>query len=115
MSNDNVVKLIQPWILTDRLTEVLRDGARALLIQAVEAEVSEFLAATADLKTGRRLPARRAALASARAPDHDGHRARGGAPAARARLHPADPIKCRTSTQRTQAPESVGTRRAFRP
>ena len=51
MSDDNVVKLIQPGILTDRLTEVLRDGARALLTQAVEAEVSEFLAATADLKT----------------------------------------------------------------
>ena len=51
MFNDNVVKLIQPGILTDRLTEVLRDGARALLTQAVEAEVSEFLAATADLKT----------------------------------------------------------------
>ena len=50
MFNDNVVKLIQPGILTDRLTEVLRDGARALLTQAVEAEVSEFLAATADLK-----------------------------------------------------------------
>ena len=27
----------------------------------------------------------------------------------RAALHPAYPIKCRTSTQRTQAPESVGT------
>jgi transposase-like protein len=51
VSNDNAVKLIQPGILTDRLTEVLRDGARALLTQAVEAEVSEFLAATADLKT----------------------------------------------------------------
>jgi len=51
VSNDTVVKLIQPGILTDRLTEVLRDGARALLTQAVEAEVSEFLAATADLKT----------------------------------------------------------------
>jgi len=50
VSNDNVVKLIQPGILTDRLTEVLRDGARALLTQAVEAEVPEFLAATADLK-----------------------------------------------------------------
>jgi hypothetical protein len=51
VSNDTVVKLIQPGILTDRLTEVLRDGARALLTQAVEAEVSEFLAATAYLKT----------------------------------------------------------------
>ena len=46
MFNDNVVKLIQPGILADRLTEVPRDGARALLTQAVEAEVSEFLAAT---------------------------------------------------------------------
>jgi hypothetical protein len=27
----------------------------------------------------------------------------------RAALHPAYPIKCRTSTQRTQAPESVDT------
>jgi hypothetical protein len=31
VSNDTVVKLIQPEILTDRLTEVLRDGAQALL------------------------------------------------------------------------------------
>jgi hypothetical protein len=51
VSNGNVVKLIQPGILTDRVSEVLRDGARALLTQAVEPEVSEFLAATADLKT----------------------------------------------------------------
>jgi hypothetical protein len=33
------------------LTEVLRSGARALLTQAVEAEVAEFLAKHADLKT----------------------------------------------------------------
>ncbi|MGH7117560.1 MAG: IS256 family transposase [Gemmataceae bacterium] len=52
MSDDNVFKLIQPEVLTDRLTEVLRAGARMLLTQAVEAEVSEFLVATADLKTG---------------------------------------------------------------
>ena len=85
MFNDNVVKLVQPGILTDRLTEVLRDGARALLTQAVEAEVSEFLAATADLKTddGCRRVLRHGA--SARAPDHDWHRACGGAPAACAR------------------------------
>jgi hypothetical protein len=50
VSDDNVFKLIQPGTLTDRLTEVLNDGARALLTQAVEAEVSEFLAATAELK-----------------------------------------------------------------
>ena len=29
--------------------------------------------------------------------------------------HPADPIKCRTSTQRTQAPESVDTRKSLSP
>jgi hypothetical protein len=51
VSNDNVVNLIQPGILIDQLTDVLRNGARVLLIQALEAEVSEFLAGTADLKT----------------------------------------------------------------
>ena len=56
MSNDNVVRLIQPGAFEDRLTEILRGGARALLTQAVEAEVAEFLASHADLKTetGRR-------------------------------------------------------------
>ena len=56
MSDENVFKLIQPGTLTDRLTEVLRDGARLLLTQAAEAEVSEFLAATADLKTDDGVP-----------------------------------------------------------
>ena len=51
MTNDNVVKLIQPGTLTDQLTEILRNGARALLTQAVEAEVAEFLAKHSDLKT----------------------------------------------------------------
>lgn len=58
MSNNNVVDLIQPGALTDHLTDVLRNGARILLIQALEAEVSEFLAGTADLKIrdgGRRV------------------------------------------------------------
>jgi len=35
----------------DPLTEVLRNGARALLAQAVEAEMAEFVAKHADLKT----------------------------------------------------------------
>jgi hypothetical protein len=56
VSNDNVIKLIQPGAFDDQLTEVLRTGARALLAQAVEAEVAEFLGRHADLKTtdGRR-------------------------------------------------------------
>ena len=51
MSNDNVFKLIQPGAFDDQLTEILRQGARALLAQAVEVEVADFLAKHADLKT----------------------------------------------------------------
>jgi putative transposase len=49
--DSNVIKLAQPGVFTDSLTEVLRNGARALLTQAVEAEVAEFVAKHADLKT----------------------------------------------------------------
>jgi putative transposase len=38
VSDANVVKLVQPGSFADPLTEVLRNGARALLAQAVEAE-----------------------------------------------------------------------------
>ena len=51
MSNDTVVKLIQPGLFEDQLTEVLHNGARALLAQAVEAEVTEFLGKHVELKT----------------------------------------------------------------
>src|SRR5215813_3806901 len=51
VSDSNVIKLAQPGVFTDCLTEVLRSGARALLTQAVEAEVAEFLAKHADLRT----------------------------------------------------------------
>ncbi len=51
MPNDNVVRLIQPGTIEDQLTDVLRQGARALLAQAVESEVAGFLAKHADLKT----------------------------------------------------------------
>ena len=39
MSDTNVIKLAQPGVFTDSLTEILRSGARALLTQAVEAEI----------------------------------------------------------------------------
>ena len=51
MTQDNVVKLIQPAEFSDPLTEVLREGARALLAQAVEAEVAAFLSGHADKHT----------------------------------------------------------------
>ena len=52
MPNDNIVKLIQPGAVSDPLTEILRNGAQALLALAVEAEVADFLAKHGDLKTG---------------------------------------------------------------
>jgi putative transposase len=39
VTDTNVFALVQPGTFTDRLTDVLRDGARALLAQDVEAEV----------------------------------------------------------------------------
>ena len=56
MTDTNVIKLAQPGSFTDSLTEILRNGARALLTQAVETEVADFLRRYADLKTeaGRR-------------------------------------------------------------
>ncbi|MEO6023332.1 MAG: IS256 family transposase [Burkholderiales bacterium] len=47
MSNDNVFALKNPAVpnvVHDALTEVLQEGARTLLAQAIEAEVTEFLA-----------------------------------------------------------------------
>ena len=51
MTDTNVFKLSQPGIFTDPLTEVLRNGARSLLVQAVEAEVADFLSQHADKLT----------------------------------------------------------------
>ena len=51
MIDSNVIKLAQPGTFSDSLTEILRSGARALLTQAVEAEVAEFLSRHAALKT----------------------------------------------------------------
>jgi len=51
VTETNVFQLAQPGTFTDSLTEVLRNGARALLTQAVEAEVADFLAQYAGVKT----------------------------------------------------------------
>jgi transposase-like protein len=51
VSDADVVKLAQPGSFADPLTEVLRNGARALVAQAVEAEVADFLAKHVDVKT----------------------------------------------------------------
>ncbi len=58
MSHDNVFALKNPAMpneVRDALTEVLREGARTLLAQTIEAEVAEFLVGHADQRdaTGR--------------------------------------------------------------
>ena len=51
MTETNVFRLSQPRTFSDPLTEVLRNGARVLLAQAVEAEVAALLAGHADKLT----------------------------------------------------------------
>src|ERR1700704_1084881 len=66
MTDSNVFKLSQPGTFTDLLTEVLRNGAHALLVQAVETEAAAFLETHAGLKTedGRQRLVRHGRLAS---------------------------------------------------
>ena len=51
MTQTNVFQLSQPGTFADPLTDVLRDGARALLSQAVEAEVAALLSRHTDKLT----------------------------------------------------------------
>jgi putative transposase len=51
VTETNIFQLSQPGAFADPLTEVLRNGARALLTQAVEAEVAAFLSCHADKLT----------------------------------------------------------------
>jgi transposase-like protein len=43
MKKNNVTELVQPGEFKDQLTEILRQGARNLVLQAVEAEFASFL------------------------------------------------------------------------
>lgn len=55
MGNNTVIELQNPGIpvgASDALTDVLREGARRMLMEAVEAEVQEFLTRHAPLKDG---------------------------------------------------------------
>jgi hypothetical protein len=85
VSNDTVTKLIQPGTFDDQLTDVLRNGAHALLAQAIEAEVADFLGRYADLKTSQGHRPHCPSRSSARARGDDWHRPSGRAPAAGAR------------------------------
>jgi hypothetical protein len=59
MTQDNLIKLSQPGAFSDLLTHVLRNGARALLAQAVEAEVTGFLGGHAGDRHHKANPGRR--------------------------------------------------------
>jgi hypothetical protein len=90
MEQDKVVELRIPGpFQDDPLTAVLRDGARRLLAQAVEAEVAAFLAQYTDKVTA---DGHRRACGAQRLPagtrDPDRHRAGAGAPT-------PDPRPCR--------------------
>lgn len=50
MNKDNVISLKQPREFEDQLTQILRQGAQALIAQAVEAEFATFLEAHTDKK-----------------------------------------------------------------
>jgi putative transposase len=51
MEENNVIKFVEPGTFVDGLTEVLRNGARKLLTQAVEMEVAGFIDRYRDLVT----------------------------------------------------------------
>ena len=68
MAETTVLQLSQPATFADPLTEVRRNGARALPSQGVEAEVAALLSCHADEFTddGRQRPVRRGHL-----PEHE--------------------------------------------
>lgn len=55
MNKDNVISIKQPGEFADQLTQILQQGAQALIAQAVEAEFATFLEAQADKKLGNGL------------------------------------------------------------
>ena len=51
MKKDNVTELKKPeTFVDDPITDILRQGARKLLAEALEAEIESFLAMYADLR-----------------------------------------------------------------
>ena len=59
MTETNIFQLSQPGRFADPLTEVLRNGAQALLAQAVEAEIAAFLSMYAENSGPNRFRAHR--------------------------------------------------------
>ena len=99
MADTNVFQFSQPGTFADPLTEVLRNGARALLSQAVEAEVAGLIELPCRQAHRRWPPAACAPWTSAGARDRDRHRPGPGALPARARSgRPRRPTRIRFSS-----------------
>jgi len=90
MHDDRVVSFSHPEriSISDPLTEVLRSGARRLLAEAVEAEVSVFMAEHADLvdEGGRRRVVRHGYM-----PEREVQTGIGGVPVRRPRVRDRHP------------------------
>lgn len=56
MKNDNVTELVQPGEFKDQLIEILKQGTRSLVLQAIEAEFASSLQSHEDerLEDGRK-------------------------------------------------------------
>ena len=50
MKDTNVTQLVQPGEFEDPLSEIVRNGARSMLAQAIEIEAEQFLSAHAHLR-----------------------------------------------------------------
>ena len=70
--DSTVVRLRQPEVVDDPLTEVLRAGARRLLAQAIEAEADAFLAGIADRGSPMAAPGSSATATALNAPSRPG-------------------------------------------
>src|ERR1700730_5912118 len=85
MTDTNVLQFSQPGTFADPLTEVLRNGAQALLRQAVETEGGKFAREVRRRGYLRWPPTAGAPRPSAGAQDRDRHRSGGGSLPAGAR------------------------------
>jgi hypothetical protein len=75
VTDTNVFQLCQPGSFADLLTEILRNRARPLLMQAVEAEVAALPRISCRQADRRRSPAAAAPWVPAQARGDDWHRA----------------------------------------
>ncbi len=50
MSEDSVIEFSAPGAISDPLTELLREGAKRLIEQAIEAELADLLAQYAEVR-----------------------------------------------------------------